>query len=376
MRKYTLNLANIFYFIFSFAALIWILIVAKVIIIPLVFSSFFALMLKPIVDFFETKFRFRILGIFTSYVLAVIPLFAIFLFFFNQTRVLFNNLPSVRERLNKVMILISDWSDRKFNLKSDATASWLSDNILEVSDISIGIIKESLQSTTNILANLILIIVITYFMLLYRTVFKNFILIQVSSKSRESVMLLLNKIQNLIKQYMLGQGLVVIILGLLIGSGLWLIGVPYPFFWGFLAGFLEIIPYVGTTIGGILPLFYMIMVSDTVWQPLAVIGLYITVQQIEGNFISPNIMGQSIKINPMFIILGLFVGGIMWGISGMILALPILALLKEIFRSIDIFEPMSYLMEDGLVRKKDVFTERFDDKKYRLFHLFFQEKQE
>ena len=274
------------------------------------------------------------------------------------------------------MILISDWSDRKFNLKSDATASWLSDNILEVSDISIGIIKESLQSTTNILANLILIIVITYFMLLYRTVFKNFILIQVSSKSRESVMLLLNKIQNLIKQYMLGQGLVVIILGLLIGSGLWLIGVPYPFFWGFLAGFLEIIPYVGTTIGGILPLFYMIMVSDTVWQPLAVIGLYITVQQIEGNFISPNIMGQSIKINPMFIILGLFVGGIMWGISGMILALPILALLKEIFRSIDIFEPMSYLMEDGLVRKKDVFTERFDDKKYRLFHLFFQEKQE
>lgn len=376
MRKYTLNLANIFYFIFSFAALIWILIVAKVIIIPLVFSSFFALMLKPIVDFFETKFRFRILGIFTSYVLAVIPLFAIFFFFFNQTRVLFNNLPSVRERLNKVMILISDWSDRKFNLKSDATASWLSDNILEVSDISIGIIKESLQSTTNILANLILIIVITYFMLLYRTVFKNFILIQVSSKSRESVMLLLNKIQNLIKQYMLGQGLVVIILGLLIGSGLWLIGVPYPFFWGFLAGFLEIIPYVGTTIGGILPLFYMIMVSDTVWQPLAVIGLYITVQQIEGNFISPNIMGQSIKINPMFIILGLFVGGIMWGISGMILALPILALLKEIFRSIDIFEPMSYLMEDGLVRKKDVFTERFDDKKYRLFHLFFQEKQE
>lgn len=333
-------------------------------------------MLKPIVTFFETKFRFRILAIFTSYVLAVIPLFAILFFFFNQTKILFNNLPSVRERLNKVMVFISDWSDRKFNLKIDAIASWMSDNILEVSDISMGIMKESLQSTTNVLANVILIVVITYFMLLYRTVFKNFLLIQVNSENRESVVLLLNKIQNLTKRYMLGQGLVIIILGLLIGSGLWLIGVPYPFFWGFLAGFLEIIPYVGTTIGGILPFFYMIMVSDTVWQPLAVIGLYIVIQQIEGNLISPNVMGQSIKINPMFIILGLFAGGIMWGISGMILALPILALLKEIFRSIDIFEPLSYLMEDGLVRKKDVFTERFDNEKHRLFHLFFQEKRE
>ncbi len=167
---------------------------------------------------------------------------------------------------------------------------------------------------------------------------------------------------------MLGQGLVIIILGLLIGSGLWLIGVPYPFFWGFLAGFLEIIPYVGTSIGGILPVFYMLMIADNFWQPLAVVGLYIIVQQIEGNFISPNVMGTSIKINPLFIILGLFVGGIMWGISGMILALPILAISKEFFRSFDTLVPLSYLMEDGLARKKDIFLEQFDSEKHRLFY--------
>ncbi len=333
-------------------------------------------MLMPIVAFFERKLRHRILAIFVSYLLAVVPLFAVLFFFFNQTRILFNNLPSVRERLNNVMVLISDWSDQKFNLEADATSGWISENILAASDISIGIIRESLQSTTNILANMVLIVVITYFMLLYRTAFKNFLLVQVNFKTRETVEHLLNKIQNLTKRYMLGQGLVIIILGLLIGSGLWLIGVPYPFFWGFLAGFLEIIPYVGTSIGGILPVFYMLMIADNFWQPLAVVGLYIIVQQIEGNFISPNVMGQSIKINPLFIILGLFVGGIMWGISGMILALPILAISKEIFRSFDTLVPLSYLMEDGLARKKDIFLEQFDSEKHRLFHLFFEEKQE
>ena len=173
---------------------------------------------------------------------------------------------------------------------------------------------------------------------------------------------------------MLGQGLVVIILGLLIGSGLWLIGVPYPFLWGFLAGFLEIIPYVGTSIGGILPVFYIFMVGDNFWQPFAVIILYIIVQQLEGNFISPNVMGTSIKINPLFVILGLFVGGILWGISGMILALPILAVSKEVFRNFEILKPISYLMEDGLTRKEHIFLDRFDREEYRLFNLFFRQK--
>lgn len=333
-------------------------------------------MLKPIVGFFERKMRHRILAIFTSYIVAVVPLFAILFFFFNQTRILFNNLPSVRERLNQVLVSISDWSDQKFNLEADATLSWISENILEASDISMGLVRDSLQSTTTVLANMVLIVLITYFMLLYSTAFKNFLLVQVNAKSRERVNQLLLKIQNLTKRYMLGQGLVIIILGLLIGSGLWLIGVPYPFFWGFLAGFLEVIPYVGTSIGGILPFFYMMMVSETIWQPLAVIGLYIIVQQIEGNFISPNVMGKSVRINPLFIILGLFLGGIIWGIPGMILALPILAISKEIFRSFDSFVPLSYLMEDGLARKKDVFLEQLDAEKHRVFNLFFEERQE
>jgi len=216
----------------------------------------------------------------------------------------------------------------------------------------------------------------TYFILLYRTAFKNYFLSQVNPQRRGALEQLFGEVQKLTKRYMIGQGLVIVILGVLIGSGLWLIGVPYPFFWGFLAGFLEIIPYVGTTIGGILPFTYMLMISDTLWQPWAVLGLYILVQQIEGNLISPNVMGPSIKINPLFIILGLFLGGIMWGISGMILALPILAISKEVFRSFDVLVPLSYLMEDGLSRKSSIFTEELDHAKHRFFAFFLEERQE
>ncbi|AKA34289.1 hypothetical protein VC82_620 [Flagellimonas lutaonensis] len=333
-------------------------------------------MLKPIVAFFEKKVRSRILSIFIAYVVAVIPLFGVLFFFFNQSRILFKDLPSVRGRLNEILVSIFDWADKKFDLEAESTSQWISENIIAASDVPIKVIQESLQSTGYVLANIGLVIVITYFMLLYRTAFKNFFLVQLKPKNRKRVIQTLDEIQKLAKRYLIGQGLVIIILGLLIGTGLWLIGVPYPYFWGFLAGFLEIIPYVGTSIGAILPFFYMLMVADNLWQPLGVVVLYIAVQQIEGNIISPNVMGPSIKINPMFIILGLFVGGITWGIAGMILALPVLAISKEIFRSFELTEPLSYLLEDGLTRKKDIFLDRFDDDRHRLFSIFFEERKD
>jgi len=268
-----------------------------------------------------------------------------------------------------------DLLNQNLGLDPEASAAWLAENFTGALNLPVKLVQESFQSGATVLAHMVLIILMTYFMLLYRTAFKNFLLGQVGAKNREALQALFDQLKKLTKRYMLGQGLIILILGLLIGTGLWIIGVPYPFFWGFLAGFLEIIPYVGTTIGGILPFTYMLMVSDTVWQPWAVVGLYFVIQQIEGNLISPNVMGPSIKINPLFIILGLFLGGILWGISGMVLALPILAISKEVFRTFDATKPLSYLMEDGLTRKSHVFLEEFDDAKYRLFHLFFKERE-
>ena len=310
-----------------------------------------------------------------AYLVAFLPLLALILFFFNQSRILFTNLPSAKGKIEKFAFQFMDWLDRLFQLDHETSYVWLSENFTSLMDISVDFLQKTFQSGTVLIANIVLITLITYFMLLYRTAFKNFLLTQVNPKSRETLERLFGQIQKLTKRYMMGQGLVILILGFLIGSGLWLIGVPYPFFWGFLAGFLEIIPYVGTTIGGVLPFTYMLMVSDSLWQPGAVVVLYIIIQQIEGNVISPNVMGPSIRINPLFIITGLFLGGFMWGVSGMILALPILAITKEVFRSFDALAPMSYLMEDGLSKKSNIFLEQFDDAKHRFFRLFFEEKE-
>ena len=376
MKNAGISLRNIFYLLGITTLAVWILIAAKVILIPVLFSVLLALFLNPIVNFIERFIRNKILAILVSYITAVIPFLLVLGFFFNQSRILFSSLPSSKEKLREKMTLIMDWIDQKFQLDAEATRQWVDENVNSMVDVPIDFIQDSLASTTTVMAHIVLIILLTYFMLLYRVAFKNFFLTQVAPEHRKSLETLFLKIQFLTKRYLMGQGIVILILGILIGTGLWIIGVPYAYFWGFLAGFLEIIPYVGTTIGVVLPFSYMLILSDTLWQPFAVVALYILIQQIEGNLISPNVMGPSIKINPLFIILGLFIGAIVWGIPGMILALPIMAITKEVLRGFDRTAPLSYLMEDGLSRKSLIFFKKFDDEKFRLGRLFSQKKEE
>lgn len=262
------------------------------------------------VYFFQSKLHNRIVAILVAYLTAVLPVFALILFFINQSSVLFGDLTAIKRRLNAVTSQVLNWLNNRYSLDLEVSSNWFSSNFKSILDFSFGFLQESFQSSTNFVANFVLIVVLTFFILLYRTAFKNFCLSQTKPKYRETLNRLFNQIQNLTKRYMIGQGIIIVILGFLIGLGLWAIGVPHPFFWGFLAGFLEIIPYVGTTIGGVLPFTYMLMVGDTIWQPWAVVALYILIQQIEGNIISPNVMGSSVKVNPLFIIVGLFIGGI------------------------------------------------------------------
>ncbi|MBT8311880.1 MAG: AI-2E family transporter [Flavobacteriaceae bacterium] len=376
MKNAGISLKNIFYFLGVTTLVVWIVISAKVILIPVFFSLLLALFLNPIVNFFERFIRIKIMAILISFLTAVIPFLLVIGFFINQSRILFGSLPSSKDKLREKMILFTDWIDQKFQLGDHATSDWVNENVNSMIDVPVEFIQDSLASTTTVMAHIVLIILLTYFMLLYRVAFKNFLLTQVGPEHRKNLEALFLKIQFLTKRYLMGQGIVILILGILIGSGLWIIGVPYPYFWGFLAGFLEIIPYVGTTIGVVLPFSYMLILSDTLWQPFAVVGLYILIQQIEGNLISPNVMGPSIKINPLFIILGLFIGAIAWGIPGMILALPILAITKEVLRGFERTAPLSYLMEDGLSRKGGIFLKKYDADKFRLIKPLFKSKEE
>jgi predicted PurR-regulated permease PerM len=115
---------------------------------------------------------------------------------------------------------------------------------------------------------------------------------------------------------------------------------------------------------------YSIATATVWWQPLAVVALYFSVQQIEGNLITPYVVGSNVKINPLIAIISLLIGGVIWGVAGIVLAIPMAAIFKLIFDHVDSLKPVGALMSNDLHKKDDQFLQDWDDDKYRISGLF------
>ena len=125
-----------------------------------------------------------------------------------------------------------------------------------------------------------------------------------------------------------GQLLVMGVMGVMAGVGFWIIGLPNPVLLGVLAGIGELIPMVGPFIG-FAPAVLVALGIDP-WTALLVVVYAIVVQQIEGNFLVPRIMGHSVGVSPLTVVLGILIGAILYGLPGAFLAVPIAGAIQVI----------------------------------------------
>lgn len=144
---------------------------------------------------------------------------------------------------------------------------------------------------------------------------------------------------------------VYLIVGLLNSIGLWIIGVPNPFLFGFIASILTFIPYVGIMISSLLPIAVSWITYNSIWYPLAVIAVFSIVQVLEAYIIFPFAVGSRLKINTLVIIIVVIVGGILWGAAGMILFIPFISIVKLIADRTPSLKTLSVLLGDGEQKK-------------------------
>ena len=164
-----------------------------------------------------------------------------------------------------------------------------------------------------------------------------------SKTNHEKTKLVLEQISSITQKYVGGVVTVVLILCVLNSIGLLIIGVKYALMFGILSALMNLIPYFGTLVGGAIPLIYTLL-SDTPEKAIGVAILFFIIQFTENNILTPNITGGAVQINPFFTILGLVVGAMVWGIPGMLMAVPIMGTLKIVFENIDEMHPYAYLM--------------------------------
>lgn len=241
--------------------------------------------------------------------------------------------------INNFQNWISSWSDihiEKFRFSSD----FIKNVLKEIAAFFPG----ALIGTANYITMFVLFFFGLFFFLYYRLFFLSFIYKLFDQKNHDQVKKTLEKINEAVKSYIVGLFIVITIVALLNSIGLLFLGISHAIFFGVMAAILTIIPYIGIMIGAVIAALYALITYDSLWYPIGVMIVLSIVQFLEGNVITPNIIGQKENINPFIAILGLFIGEILLGLVGVILAIPLLGILKIICDDFPHLKPLSYVM--------------------------------
>ena len=341
---------------------------------PIVFATMISITLLPIQRWFEKRFSV-VLSTILTLLSSIIPILLAGTFVYFQLANVIKDLPNVGKKLNSGLSKLSAWIKSSLPESLKPAVDDISLKTGEFVSAGAEYIGTGLTGTLEIIGSIFLCGLIVFFLLLYRVTIKEFVLIQFTPEQRSKARTIARRVRKMLSSYLSGLLTVIFLIGILNSIGLLIIGIDYAVFWGFLAAFLTIIPYVGTTIGGSLPFLYALATADYTWQPIAVLVLYGAIQQLEGNIITPKIVGDKVKINPLVAIVGLLFGALIWGVAGIILSIPILAIIRIIFNQVDPLKPAAILMSSEISEKAGTVITKYDNDRYRLSRLISSKKQ-
>lgn len=340
-----LSFQKLFFVIATVFALFAILVLARPILIPLSVALLMSFILFPLAKKFESWRMNRILATFLSITTVILLIGGVIFFFSTQLIELSKEFSHFKDRIILAFADITLYINKNVNFVQNLEKNELFYRIKDWLNESTGsLVRKTFNDTTTFLTGLLATIIFTFLILIYRDgLTKAFIGFSPEDK-RERVVKMFKSVQQVGQKYLFGMILLISIIGLANSIGLWIIGIDNPFLFGFLGATLSIIPYIGTALGAIIPAIYAFVSFDSPWMAIAVVILFWCVQLISDNFLTPKIVGGSLKINALTALLSLIIGAAVWGVAGMILFLPFAAMLKVVCEEYEELKPIALLI--------------------------------
>lgn len=353
-RPFNLSFKNLFYVLASVSIFGTILSFGESLLVPVAFGVLIAMILYPVCTWLEKKGAKRVWAIILALLGVTIIIAGLGVLFSAQLVSMSKEFGNFAGKLSEIFQNVIVFFNEQITILPEISKEDLKEKGTKwIESVSGGLLKGTLSGTGALLTGMTLCVIYVFLLLLYRSALAKAISKFVPEPKRNSFIEMLHKMRTVGQQYVGGMFLLILILGVLNTIGLLIIGIDYPFFFGFLAAFLAVIPYVGTALGGLLPALFSLMNGDPYWMPIAVVLVFWFIQALEGNFLSPMIVGGNLNINPLAAILALITGGLIWGVAGMILFLPYVAVLKVACDHYEELQPVGMMLKDDLNESED-----------------------
>jgi predicted PurR-regulated permease PerM len=327
---------------------VYILYIAQGIIIPIILSIFFAIVLNPVVNLFVRFKLNRIIAIALSVTLSLVFIATFGTFLFSQASKFSESWPVLVEKFTEYLNQSISWASDYFNIKPQQVIDWVASTKSEFIEVSGSSVGKTLLNIGSGLFALLLIPVYVFMILFYQPLLLDFFHKLFGSGNRGKVNEIITQTKIVVQRYLTGLFIETIIVAILNSAALLVLGIEYAILLGIIGSLLNLIPYIGGLVAVAMPMMIAVVTKSTAWYALYVLVLYYIIQLIDNNYIVPKIVASRVKINALVSIVAVIAFGVLWGVPGMFISIPLMAIIKLIFDRIESLKPWGFLIGDTM----------------------------
>ena len=341
-------------FLIGLVAFLAILYIAQGIIVPIVFAIIIAILLHPVVNFLVRKKINRVVAILIALFLTFLFIAGFCVLLFSQASRFSETWPLLVDKftdiLNQAITNISGYLD----IKPQKIHEWIANTKGELIDTSSAAIAQTLLTLGTGVMIMFLLPLYIFLILFYQPLIIEFIRRLFVNSNQSQVGEIVTQTKTVVQRYLSGLIIEAVMVATLNTTALLILGIDYAILLGIIGALLNVIPYIGGLTAVALPMLVALATKSTAWYAVYVLIFYYIIQLIDNNYIVPYIVASKVKINALFSIIVVFVGNALWGIPGMFLSIPLLAIIKLFFDHIESLKPWGYLLGDTMPSLLDI----------------------
>jgi len=338
-----------------------ILVYAKPFLVPIAFAAVLSMVLLPVAKWLHRKGINNVVAILLS-VLSLVALFALLIFFIGfQISSIASDATKLEEQLTSKYHQAQEYVSEQLNISPEKQEQMIKQQQSSSSGELGAKIAGFLGGLGSFLANTLLVLVYIFLFLFFRKRLKGFIVKLVHKDQEDNARDVVNKVQKVSEQYVFGLFIMIVCLWIMYGIGFSIIGVKNALFFAVLCGLLEIVPFVGNLTGTLLTVSMSLVQGGGINLVAGILITYAVVQFIQTYLLEPLIVGAEVSINQLFTIVGLIAFETIWGISGMILAIPLIGMFKIVCDHVEPLKPYAYLIGTNKNTNKNGIKEKIKD---------------
>ncbi len=315
---------------------------AKPVLFPFFLAIFLSFVLSPILDFLTRKKIPRAISILFIVIFSFFIIYLLGLLFYSSGKTFASEFPKYGQKIGSILASIQE--QLKLTFPKLESVGWVEQ--LDINRIG-GFLLSSLGPFFSFIALLFLIFIFLIFILAGRGNIKVKIEKSFNKERSSQIINIIQKIDNQIQKYLAIKTIVSFVTGVLATVVLMIFGVDFAIVFGFFTFILNYVPNIGSIIATALPLTVAVFQFETLWPAFWILIILGLIQMIIGNFIEPRVMGEGLGLSTLVVLFFLFFWGWMWGIAGMILAVPTAATIKIVCDNIPPLSFVGELMSKG-----------------------------